>query len=100
MEEENTALSAELNSVREEFNCVEVELGKTHETLLELLQENCQQLIGFDNALVEKDKEIVLLKVKLQIQEIELARWKVSNLIEPAIQRGVAHERVSKCHRK
>ena len=57
MEEENTALKADLNSVREEFNCVKVELGKTHERLLELWQENCQQLIEFDNALVEKDKE-------------------------------------------
>jgi len=44
----------------------------------------------FDKALAEKDKEIVLLKEKLQIRGIELACWKVSNQTEPAIQRGVA----------
>ena len=79
MEEEKTALKVELNSVKVEFDNVKAELAKTHDRLLELWQENCQQLIEFDNALVEKDKEIFLLKEKLQIWEIELAHWKLSN---------------------
>jgi len=40
---------------------VKVELGKTHDRLLELWEENSQQLIEFDNALAEKDQEISLL---------------------------------------
>ena len=47
-------------------------------------------MIEFDNALAEKDQELLLLKEKLQIREMELARWKLSNLSEPAIQSGVA----------
>jgi len=48
-----------------------------------------QQLIEFDNALAEKDQEISLLKERLHTQEMELAHWKLSNLLGP-IQSGVA----------
>ena len=70
MEEEKTALKVELNSVKVEFDRVKAELGKTHDRLLELWQKSCQQLIEFDNALAEKDQEILLLKEKLQIREM------------------------------
>jgi len=45
MEEEKTALRVELNSVREGFNCVKVELGKTHERLLQRLLE--KQIVNY-----------------------------------------------------
>ena len=89
-EEKKTALKVEFNSVKVEFDCVKAELGKTHDRLLELWQENCQQLIEFDNVLAKKDQEILLLKEKLQIWEMEFTHWKLSNLTKPAIKSGVA----------
>jgi len=91
MEEEKRALTVELESVKVKFNHVKTELSKCQKRVLDLWQENCQQLIEFDNVLAEKDQEIIQLKERLQLQEMELARWKLSNLSEPAI-----HVRVSK----
>jgi len=37
-------------------------------------------LIKYDNALIERDTEVLLLREQLQVRELELARLKLSNL--------------------
>ena len=80
MKEEKIAPMVELESVKVESNRVKAELSKCQERVLDLWQENCQQLIEFDNALAEN----------LQLREMELVKWKLSNLSEPAIQGRVS----------
>ena len=53
---------------------------------MEQWQENYEQLIRYDNALAEKDKEIHILREQLQVTELELARLKLSRLGEPAVE--------------
>ena len=67
MEEEKITLTVELESVKVEFNRVKAELSKFQERVMDLWQENCQQLIKFDNALAEKDQEILQLIESLQL---------------------------------
>ena len=58
MEVETLTLQADLQSARDEIKCLEADLKKVNERLVELWQENCKQLLGFDSAMAGKDKEL------------------------------------------
>ena len=84
-EEESGALSAKLELMRGEIDDLKAELSIAQDRILELWQENCEQLIQYDNAMSEKDKELQLLREQLQVRELELARLKLSSLERPEI---------------
>ena len=80
LEEGNVALKVELESIKDEVAQLKADLSKANEHVLELWQENCKQLIEYDNAVTERDREMQLVREQLQMRELELARLKLSNL--------------------
>ena len=85
LEEERVALCSELQSTKEEVIQLKAELNKANSRLVELWQENCEQLLEYDNAMADKDSEVQLLREQLQVRELELARLKLAGLKEAAI---------------
>ena len=85
LEEESMTLHAELCSTKEEVRQLRAELNTVNCRLVELWQENCKQLIDHDLAMIEREKEMQLLREQLQMGEMELARLKLSHLRESAI---------------
>ena len=94
LEEETIVLNTELQSTKEEVEQLRVELNKANERLVELWQENCKQLLDHDITMVEKEREVQLLRKQLQVRELELARLKLTILREAPIQSGIS-EKVS-----
>ena len=88
LEEGKLALHVELESSRAEVALLKAELSKANEKTLELWQENCKQLIQFDSAILERDREVRLLRERLQLRELELARLKLTNLGGAELQIG------------
>ena len=80
LEEGNVALKVELESTKDEVARLKADFSKANEHVLELWQENCKQLIEYDNAVTERDREMRLVREQLQMRELELARLKLSNL--------------------
>ena len=51
---------------------LKAELSKANEKTLDIWQENCEQLIKYDNALIERDREVQQLMEQLQVRKLEL----------------------------
>ena len=57
LERGKMAISVELGSTMAEVAVLKAELSKANEKTLDLWQENCEQLIKYDDALIERDRE-------------------------------------------
>ena len=80
LEGEMVVLRTKLSDSMQEVIQLKQELSESRGRSIELWQENCKQLLGYDKAMMASERKIQQLEEQLQERELQLARHKLGRL--------------------